>query len=216
MTDAQLESEIQFAEVITTYYWGTRLESVQIDNRTFPITVDKAIFDSGASLNYLPELDFYNLIQSVTTDKYCWQAEQDNFICSCPNGKIDTHAFPTIEISLGSTILSFQGQWYTHYYYSYMGYRDVCLINFLNGGNSDYWLMGDPLLRAYLTIYDRDNMRIGFVGNTEENSNEIEFIMMIAIFASVGIGIIVLLICCCVLFCQIKKQFEKKNNVKQP
>ena len=173
MTDAQLESEIQYAEVITTYYWGTRLESVKIDNATFIVSVDKVIFDSGASLNYLPVTEFYDLIQIVTRDKYCWEAEVDNYICSCPNGRADTHTFPMIEINLGSTILQFQGQWYTHYYYSYMGFRDVCLINFLNGGDSDYWLMGDPLLRAYLTIYDRDNMRIGFVGNTDQNLDEI-------------------------------------------
>lgn len=35
----------------------------------------------------------------------------------------------------------------------------------LDGKDQKYWLMGDSFLRAYLTIYDRTNKRIGFVGN---------------------------------------------------
>jgi hypothetical protein len=28
----------------------------------------------------------------------------------------------------------------------------------------NFWLMGDPFLRAYYSIYDMDNARIGLVG----------------------------------------------------
>jgi len=32
---------------------------------------------------------------------------------------------------------------------------------------SRMWLMGDPFLRAYYSIYDMDNKRIGMVGVAE-------------------------------------------------
>lgn len=90
-------------------------------------------------------------------------------MCSCPNGRADTETFPVIELDLGNMVLYFEGKWYTSFFNNYYGYQDVCLVLFLNGGRdqTDYWLLGDPLLRAYLTIYDRSNNRIGFVGNTE-------------------------------------------------
>lgn len=84
-----------------------------------------------------------------------------------------------------------------HYYETYFGYNDVCLILFLNGGvtQTEYWLLGDPLLRAYLTIYDRENNQIGFVGNTEAQPIEENYTMLIIVLCSVGVGVIVLIIC---------------------
>lgn len=91
--------------MITTYYWGTKLEKVRVGNVTFPISVDKAIFDSGASLNYIPNPEFLELIRIIAKDQYCWEAEPGNYVCSCPNGEADTKKFPTIEIDLGKTVL---------------------------------------------------------------------------------------------------------------
>jgi hypothetical protein len=86
-------------------------------------------------------------------------------VCSCPDKERDYTTYPTIIIDIGGTILSFEPQWYLQYYDNYQGYKRVCLVMILDGKDQKYWLMGDSFLRAYLTIYDRTNNRIGFVGN---------------------------------------------------
>lgn len=49
----------------------------------------------------------------------------------------------------------------------YDKYYDGCLVTFIEEKNHNFkfWLLGDAFLRSYLTIYDRENNRIGFVGN---------------------------------------------------
>ena len=45
---------------------------------------------------------------------------------------------------------------------TYAGYCFIAIAQ--NGGN--YWLMGDSFLRGYVTIWDEDNDRMGFVPHT--------------------------------------------------
>ena len=57
-------------------------------------------------------------------------------------------------------------------------------------GNDELWLMGDPFLRAYYSIYDLENKRIGLVGiadtivQTEEDEDEEEVVIGIIIGAT--------------------------------
>ena len=39
-----------------------------------------------------------------------------------------------------------------------------------------FWLMGDSFLRAYYSIYDMDNARIGLVGRANNTSKRLTFL----------------------------------------
>lgn len=56
-------------------------------------------------------------------------------------------------------------------YFLYDRYYRSCLLTLLEEPNgsafSDMWLMGDPFLRKYYSIYDMDAKRVGLVGVAE-------------------------------------------------
>ena len=83
---------------------------------------------------------------------------------------------------------------------------------FLDGKNADYWLLGDAFLRAYLTIYDRTNNKIGFVGNLKKDPSDdffttFDVAVLIALSSAVCLLISIMTICCC---CYCRKQNQKK------
>ena len=71
-------------------------------------------------------------------------------------------------------------------------------------GNDELWLMGDPFLRAYYSIYDLDNKRIGLVGvadtivQKEEDDDE-EVVIGIIIGATACV-VLVFFGCICYYF----------------
>ena len=165
MTDQELETKISWAKVNSFYFWSTDLQKVTVKDKKLPISVNQVVYDSGASLCYLPTREFKALINEIAQSKDCWIINNTDYVCSCPDKERDYSTYPTIIIDIGGTILSFEPQWYLQYYENYQGYKRVCLVMILDGKDQKYWLMGDSFLRAYLTIYDRTNNRIGFVGN---------------------------------------------------
>lgn len=46
----------------------------------------------------------------------------------------------------------------------------ACLLMFRGEPDpeTDFWLLGDPFLRAYLQVYDMENNRLGLVGVSED------------------------------------------------
>jgi len=42
--------------------------------------------------------------------------------------------------------------------------------------NSTFWLMGDSFLRAYYSIYDMENARIGLVGKANNTNRRLTFL----------------------------------------
>lgn len=70
-----------------------------------PISVNQVVYDSGASLCYLPTKEFKALITEVTKNETCWIVDQTDYVCSCPNGRSDYENFPTIYIDIGALVL---------------------------------------------------------------------------------------------------------------
>ena len=82
--------------------------------------------------------------------------------CSC-SGDGDS-SFPDLQILIGSY---FNKHWFTlkgtdYIYYSEQ--TDHCWVELMPEQDSDYWILGDPFLRAYYSVYDLDNRRVGLVG----------------------------------------------------
>jgi len=52
-----------------------------------------------------------------------------------------------------------------------------CILGFLDGGSSPYWLLGDAFLKGYYSIHDNDdhaNARIGIVPHSNSNKPFVE------------------------------------------
>ena len=77
--------------------------------------------------------------------------------------------------------------------------------------NSNYWLLGDPFLRAFYSIYDMENLKVGLTGEiydhgappkdeTEDGgalSGNKMFILIAAAGAVLLVAIFVICCCCC-------------------
>jgi hypothetical protein len=135
---------------------------VQIDGVSMNQFGYNAIIDSGSSLIWVPTTDYDDLIDMFfALDKQC---ELDGtafrtLYCVCDT--IADPDFPTFSFVFN------QNQ--TFYldpadYLLDVGYG-YCLSTFAdNEYDSDYWLLGDSFMRAFYTIHDITNQRIGLVG----------------------------------------------------
>jgi hypothetical protein len=101
---------------------------------------------------------------------------------------------------------------------------------------SNMWLMGDPFLRAYYSIYDLEQNRIGLVGVAEttrlegektvkEKAGEavgdildklgIESEEDLMTYLIISASLCLLYICCCLYQCILKSRRAKKDRVER-
>jgi hypothetical protein len=81
MTEQDLQNEINWAPVSSYYYWSTDIQSAKVGEFRLPVSVNQVIYDSGASLCYLPTRDFKALIEEVTRDQKCISIDGTEVIC---------------------------------------------------------------------------------------------------------------------------------------
>lgn len=65
-SDANLGSLIAWTSSVNSNYWSGNLRSVTVNGISIPVSVNFGIFDSGASLMYLPTKDYNALMTQVT------------------------------------------------------------------------------------------------------------------------------------------------------
>lgn len=94
----------------------------------------------------------------------------------------------------------------------------------------DFWLAGDPFLRAYLAVFDMDNQKIGLAGknidngyygpnnnSTSDNSGNGSGILssyIIWIVLAAGISILVPVLVCIIRRCCCKRNIAVKNDIR--
>lgn len=91
--------------------------------------------------------------------------KKETYVCNCPGGP-SADLFPFLAINYQRFTLNLHPKDYFLYEKDPVNGEWRCILLFREEDtNVDYWILGDPFLRAFYTIYDLDNDKIGFVGN---------------------------------------------------
>jgi len=133
--------------------------------------VEDIILDSGSSLVYIPKTAYGEIMPEITAGRNCTNFEgSDQKKCDCTKDSPST--FPTIKMELGGEsskhIFELSPETYIWYNWS----EDSCWIMIMPELDSfQTWILGDPFLMGYYSIYDYDANRIGLVGPAETTFN---------------------------------------------
>ena len=167
-TDDEVDAEIRWLPLVSKYYWMAQFESAQIDGEDWPISVDSIIFDSGSSINHIPTKEYNILLNIITKDHKCKTVMNplETYYCQCIGA--DDTSFPTLKMYSGDFVFNFKPQDYLVYEQIDVNAQATCMISFQEElrENTRFWLLGDSFLRAFYTIYDGENRRIGLVGDS--------------------------------------------------
>lgn len=168
MTDEETDAQIAWLPLVSIYYWMAYLDTAKIGDTDWPITVQTIIFDSGSSINHIPTREYNILLNQLTKDHVCKSVMNplETYYCECTG--VDDPTFPVLTLTSGNVALNFKPIDYLVYEKIDMNDTHMCMISFQEETRPDttFWLLGDSFLRAFYTIYDFENRRIGLVGDT--------------------------------------------------
>ena len=128
------------------------------------------IFDTGSSLAFLPTKEYTAFMNEVLTVKSCYKHTADDMLyCKCK--ETTDEGWPTLSMHMGSEKsqhwFHLRGRDYLMKHRRSGDYKCSVLVREEAGQRRSSWLMGDPFLRAYYSIYDMENNRLGLVGVAE-------------------------------------------------
>ena len=159
---------IYWMSINSDVHWQVMIYDAKVGNITLKLTVDDVIFDTGSSLNYMPSKEYQTFYKEITREHYCWTDKKDKLLyCSCNGQNDDT--FPSLSMHLGSRKSAHWFYLKGQDYIQYDKYKRNCVVLIMQELKSTgaMWLLGDPFLRAYYSIYDMDAKRLGLVGVAE-------------------------------------------------
>ena len=93
-TDLGLNSLIAWTPILNSNYWSSKIDSVKVNNVTVPFTVKGVIYDSGASLIYMPSSDFDGIIAEIKLGKQCTVDSSAKTYCPCTS--LNDTSYPSI------------------------------------------------------------------------------------------------------------------------
>lgn len=143
-------------QTVRSGFWQVTLEDVAIANTALGIGNHQAAIDSGTSMIAGPS-SMINTIEAEVA------LEQD-----CSNYNL----LPTVGFVIGGTILNMEPSDYVH---KDAGTQE-CFTQFLKidlpPPKGPLLLLGDPFLKKYYSIFDRDTLKMGFALSKHKNQAE--------------------------------------------
>ena len=157
---------IYWMDINSKFYWQVRLYEAKVADSELSLSTKDVIFDTGSSLAFLPTKEYTAFINEVFKTKDCFKhATDDMLYCICEESTDE--GWPTISMLMGSEKSQhwfyLQGRDYLMKHTRAGEYKCSILVKEEAGESRLSWLMGDPFLRAYYSIYDMDDSWIGLV-----------------------------------------------------
>ena len=149
---------IYWLPINSGYHWQVSLYKAKVGNQEIFPSVKNLIFDTGASLCYLDQRNYRTFITAVRQAADCYMDSNEGlYYCRC-SSRGDNDHFPTLSINIGT---STKQHWFylrgkDYLFYQYSKRRCAVLVDQEMDSDVDFWLMGDPFLRAYYSIYDME------------------------------------------------------------
>lgn len=156
-------------------YWSVQLSGIQLDSTYLKLSTNWAVLDSGTSLILAPSKDYEELVSYFLDTGNC-DASFGFLLCDCTNtNKSD---YPTLKFSLAGSDFDLPSEFYM--YEIVDDSTRVCWALISDSG-MPFWLLGDVFLRAYYSIYDMDNMKLGLARTFEPKSHWKRWIVAVVI-----------------------------------
>ena len=152
VNSAKFEGEIVWTPVTSKTYWEVTIDSFSANGEALSSTA-RAIVDSGTSLIAGPSAEVKAFTQKIGAKQASLLAP-NQFILDCNAVK----NLPEIQIVLSANKLTLTGEEYV------IDANGQCLLEMtgLDVSRGPLWILGDVLMRKYYTVFDIDNVRVGF------------------------------------------------------
>lgn len=147
--------DLAYAPVTNASYWMVEMTSVRVSNTAY-VSPTYAIIDSGTSLVVGPSKEVEPLMAGMgaTYDPI----NELYYVVGATSSVDATSSLPDITIVLGnSATLTITA---ADYYIGSVGNKMYLGITSMAG--LSFWILGDIVMRPYYTVFDIDNLRVGF------------------------------------------------------
>lgn len=146
---------IRWHELSTPGFWQVKFDQVKMGSWSFKPSTNEAMADSGTSLNMIPDEDFNQIFNHFFKDKFeCHESPTTLTICKCSESQ--HRQIPDLEFTIGGHQYKInRDQWFERA-------EDTCVIKFMHAPGRNMWILGLNFFTNYYTVFDYENMKIGF------------------------------------------------------
>ncbi|TMW54967.1 hypothetical protein Poli38472_014738 [Pythium oligandrum] len=142
---------VKLPEFDTYMYWTIQLNHFSTDKQSTDNICDPfcyAIVDTGTSLISVPDGQYAQVIQTITAGLNCQDVNCDG---------VSVSDFPVLRFGMvPDNVFQLQPRDYVQCF----GWGQ-CRVQLQSTGD-EWWILGDVFIKTYYTLFDADNMRVGF------------------------------------------------------
>lgn len=174
----------RYVPLVDNSFWAVSMSGLSAEgpNDSMKLCSGKsciAIVDTGTSFLGVPNKKLPILLEFITRGRTCRAQKSKLMVCDCDK---DMSGFPDLHIDLGGEVnedgvvenvrLSLKPHDYLLQFYS--DFRYQCAIGLqsvhsnLLGRDDDVYILGTTVLKTYYTVFDAEDLRVGFAYTKDE------------------------------------------------